>query len=77
MIGLLARALARPARPSLSGDLGIGYVIRAIIWICGGNLPLVPGDSCHYLEVATSVLRGEGPVKHYVESFFTRLPGDP
>jgi Dolichyl-phosphate-mannose-protein mannosyltransferase len=51
--------------------LGIGYALRAIIWICGGNLPLVPGDSCHYLEVANSVLRGEGPVKHYVESFFT------
>ena len=30
----------------------------------------MPGDSCHYLEVATSVGRGEGPVKHYVESFF-------
>lgn len=50
---------------------GIAYALRAVIWICGGNLPLVPGDSCHYLEVATSVLRGEGPVKHYVESFFT------
>ncbi len=49
---------------------GLGYAIRAIIWICGSNLPLVPGDSCHYVEVATSVLRGEGPVKHYVESFF-------
>jgi hypothetical protein len=49
---------------------GTGYAVRSVIWICGGNLPLVPGDSCHYLEVATSVLRGEGPVKHYVESFF-------
>lgn len=49
----------------------IGYVLRATVWICGGNLPLVPGDSCHYIEVATSVFRGEGPVKHYVESFFT------
>ena len=54
--------------------LGLGYGIRAVIWICGGNLPLVPGDSCHYLEVATSVLRGEGPVKHYVESFFRDYP---
>jgi len=53
---------------------GIGYAIRAVVWICGGNLPLVPGDSCHYLEVATSVLRGEGPVKHYVESFFRDYP---
>ena len=50
--------------------LGAGYAIRAVVWICGGNLPLVPGDSCHYLEVATSVLRGEGPVMHYVHSYF-------
>ncbi len=48
----------------------LGYAIRAAIWICGGNLPLVPGDTCHYLEIGTSVLRGEGPVKHYVGSFF-------
>jgi 4-amino-4-deoxy-L-arabinose transferase-like glycosyltransferase len=48
----------------------VGYAIRAVFWIAGGNLPLVPGDSCHYLEVATSIYRGEGPVKHYVESFF-------
>ena len=53
---------------------GLGYAIRAVVWICGGNLPLVPGDSCHYLEVSTSVLRGEGPVKHYVESFFRDYP---
>src|SRR4051794_8916905 len=52
----------------------VGYAIRATVWICGGNVPLVPGDSCHYLEVATSVFRGEGPVKHYVESFFTDYP---
>jgi hypothetical protein len=52
----------------------VGYAIRATVWVCGGNLPLVPGDSCHYLEVATSVYRGEGPVKHYVESFFTDYP---
>jgi Dolichyl-phosphate-mannose-protein mannosyltransferase len=48
----------------------LGYTIRAVIWICGGNLPLVPGDTCHCLEISTSVLRGEGPVKHYVGSFF-------
>ena len=66
-----ARRLARPARPVLARDLRHRLCDpRASIWICGGNLPLVPGDSCHYLEVATSVLRGEGPVKHYVESFF-------
>jgi 4-amino-4-deoxy-L-arabinose transferase-like glycosyltransferase len=56
------------------GILGVGYTIRAVIWICGGNLPLVPGDSCHYLEVATSVLRGEGPVTHYIHSFFRDYP---
>ena len=52
----------------------VGYAVRAVVWIAGGNLPLVPGDSCHYLEVATSVYRGEGPVKHYVESFFRDYP---
>jgi hypothetical protein len=52
----------------------LGYAVRAVIWVAGGNLPLVPGDSCHYLEVATSVYRGEGPVKHYVESFFADYP---
>jgi hypothetical protein len=52
----------------------LAYAIRALFWIAGGNLPLVPGDSCHYLEVSASVFRGEGPVKHYVESFFTDYP---
>ncbi len=52
----------------------VGYAIRATVWIAGGNLPLVPGDSCHYLEIASSVARGEGPVKHYVESFFRDYP---
>lgn len=52
----------------------LGYSLRATAWIVGGNLPLVPGDSCHYLEVATSVYRGEGAVKHYVESFFRDYP---
>ena len=78
-------ARARPGcRPWLNRHGGpgsrssrVGYAIRAVIWICGGNLPLVPGDSCHYLEVATSVLRGEGPVKHYVESFFMDYPPHP
>ena len=40
----------------------VAYAIRAVIWIAGGNLPLVPGDSSHYVEVASSVYRGEGPV---------------
>jgi hypothetical protein len=70
---LLAARLNRHGQACLA-VFGIGYVVRAIIWICGGNLPLVPGDSCHYLEVASSVLRGEGPVKHYVESFFIDYP---
>lgn len=52
----------------------VGYTVRAVLWIAGGNVPLVPGDSCHYLEVASSVSRGEGPVKHYVESFFRDYP---
>lgn len=74
VIGLLAASrLNRHGRTFLV-ILGIGYVLRAAVWICGGNLPLVPGDSCHYVEVATSVLRGEGPVKHYVESFFRDYP---
>ena len=51
--------------------LVLGYIVRAAAWTIGGNLPLIPGDSCHYLEVAQSVYRGEGPVKHYVESFFS------
>jgi hypothetical protein len=69
----LAPFLSQHGRIALA-IFGIAYTIRAVIWICGGNLPLVPGDSCHYLEVATSVLRGEGPVKHYVESFFRDYP---
>lgn len=52
----------------------LAYAIRAAVWIAGGNVPLVPGDSCHYLEVASSVYRGEGPVKHYVESYFRDYP---
>ncbi|HEY2156362.1 MAG TPA: glycosyltransferase family 39 protein [Isosphaeraceae bacterium] len=52
----------------------LGYAIRATAWIVGGNLPMVSGDSPHYVEVASSILRGEGPVKHYVESFFIDYP---
>ncbi len=52
----------------------VAYAIRATIWTAGGNLPLVPGDSCHYVEIASSIARGEGPVKHYVESFFIDYP---
>jgi hypothetical protein len=74
VIGLmLAPWLTRHGRAWIA-ICGAGYAIRAVLWIAGGNLPLVSGDSCHYLEVATSVLRGEGPVKHYVESFFREYP---
>jgi 4-amino-4-deoxy-L-arabinose transferase-like glycosyltransferase len=73
LLALGLAAIPRLGRPGGSWFLifFVGYTIRATIWICGGNLPLVPGDSCHYIEVATSVFRGQGPVKHYVESFFT------
>ncbi len=70
---ILAPQLQRQGRACLL-IFGIAYAIRAIIWICGGNLPLIPGDSSHGLEVATSVFRGEGPVKHYAESFFIDYP---
>lgn len=73
-VGMMAAPwLSRNARIGLT-ILWIGYAIRATAWIVGGNVPLVPGDSSHYLEVATSVYRGEGPVKHYVESFFNDYP---
>jgi len=52
----------------------VAYAIRAALWIVGSNLPLVPGDSSHYVEIASSILQGEGPVKHYVESFFKDYP---
>ncbi len=52
----------------------VAYTLRALAWIVGGNLPLVPGDSSHYVEVAASVYRGEGAVKHYVESYFRDYP---
>ncbi|MDR3621515.1 MAG: glycosyltransferase family 39 protein [Paludisphaera borealis] len=70
---MLAPWLGRHARIALT-IFWIGYAIRATAWICGGNVPLVPGDSSHYIEVATSVYRGQGPVKHYVESFFNDYP---
>jgi Dolichyl-phosphate-mannose-protein mannosyltransferase len=74
VVGLVAAPFLNRRGRVFLAVFGMGYAIRAIIWICGGNLPLVPGDSCHYLEVANSVLRGEGPVKHYVESFFRDYP---
>ncbi len=54
VIGLMLTPwLTRHARAWLAIWIA-GYAIRAAIWIAGGNLPLVSGDSCHYLEVATS-----------------------
>jgi 4-amino-4-deoxy-L-arabinose transferase-like glycosyltransferase len=74
VLGLMAAPwLSRHGRRWLA-IFGVGFAIRAVIWICGGNLPLIPGDSCHYLEVSTSVLRGKGPVQHYVGSFFIDYP---
>jgi hypothetical protein len=80
ILGVLAAAgaltapwLGRHARLCW-GVFLVGYALRATVWTAGGNLPLVPGDSCHYLEVAASIYRGEGPVKHYVESFFLDYP---
>jgi hypothetical protein len=72
-LALASPWLGRHARLWGSAFL-VGYALRATVWVAGGNIPLVPGDSCHYLEVATSVYRGEGPVKHYVESFFLDYP---
>ena len=74
MLGLLVATRLSPHGRRCLAVFAFGYAIRAAVWICGGNVPLVPGDSCHYLEVATSVLRGEGPVKHYVGSFFSDYP---
>ena len=73
-LGLLLSARLDRQRRHLYTAFLVAYAIRAIIWIGGSNLPLVPGDSSHYVEVATSVYRGEGPVKHYVESFFIPYP---
>ena len=67
---VITTALQRPPARRWLTVFALGYAIRASVWIAGGNLPLVPGDSCHYIEIATSIYRGEGPVKHYVESYF-------
>lgn len=56
------------------GVLQLGWAIRALAWIIGGNLPLVPGDSSHYIETANSVAMGLPSSKHYVESFFRDYP---
>lgn len=52
----------------------LAWAIRATCWMIGGNLPLVPGDSCHYIETANSVAMGLPSSKHYVESFFRDYP---
>ena len=70
---LLSHRLGRHGR-RLYAVLWVGYAVRATAWIVGGNLPMVSGDSPHYVEIASSILQGEGPVKHYVESFFIDYP---
>ena len=52
----------------------IGWAIRSGAWIVGGNLPLIPGDSSHYIETSNSVAIGLPSSKHYVESFFRDYP---
>ncbi len=73
-LGLMLGSRLDRQRRWLWAAMVVAYAIRASIWIAGGNLPLVPGDSAHYIEIATSIYRGEGPVKHYVESFFIDYP---
>ncbi len=78
-MGLLGIGLIAASRINHHGRMWlaiflVGYAIRATAWIIGGNLPMVSGDSPHYVEIASSILKGEGPVKHYVESFFRDYP---
>jgi hypothetical protein len=78
-LGLTAVYLAGYARMGLEmRRLGlimlIAWAIRAGAWIIGGNLPLVPGDSSHYVETGNSVAMGLPSSKHYVESFFRDYP---
>src|SRR5271166_1445499 len=44
---LLAGRLSRHGRRCLA-VFALGYALRAAVWICGGDLPLVRADSCHY-----------------------------
>lgn len=69
-VGWIVHGWIRPAARGVWAVFCLGYLVRAGFWILGGNIPLVPGDSSHYVEVARSITRGEGPVKHYVESYF-------
>jgi|SRR5579872_1046583 len=72
-LAVSSKRLGADARDGLA-IMALAYAIRVAIWIAGSNLPLVAGDSCHYVEVASSILRGEGPVKHYADSFFRDYP---
>ncbi len=78
-LGLMALFLAsrgmmgREAR-RLGAVLLLAWAIRAGAWIAGGNVPLVPGDSSHYVETGNSVAMGLPSSKHYVESFFRDYP---
>lgn len=78
-LGALALFLACATRMGrdprrLVAVLLLAWAIRAGAWITGGNLPLVPGDSSHYVETGNSVAMGLPSSKHYVESFFRDYP---
>ncbi|RLT14746.1 MAG: hypothetical protein DWI24_02450 [Planctomycetota bacterium] len=70
---LVGRKCNREVR-TLGYVLLIAWAIRAGAWVVGGNLPLIPGDSSHYIETANSVSMGLPSSKHYVESFFRDYP---
>lgn len=75
-LGLILLAWPWAGRRARLG-LAIGYAalsVRLAVWVVAGTWPLVPGDSCHYLETGRSVAQGLGPVKHYVESYFRDYP---
>ena len=45
------------------------YLLRALVWGIGGNLPMVQGDSAHHFSIARRVMEGHGPTLPYVHSF--------
>lgn len=73
-IWLLANRKFSPEMQKFGWVLLLGWALRAGAWITGGNLPLIPGDSSHYIETANSVAMGLPSSKHYVESFFKDYP---
>lgn len=71
---LVANQKFSPEMQKIGWVLLLGWALRAGAWIAGGNLPLIPGDSSHYIETANSVALGLPSSKHYVESFFKDYP---